>query len=237
MNEYPPIKETNNLFPVFFKLEQLKVLLIGGGAVGVEKLNAVLQNSPNTSIKLISITFHPEIKTLAKKHTNIILIERPFMSEDLDGIDLVIVAVNDKQVSQSIQREAKAKGKLINVADTPDLCDFYLGSVVRKGNLKIAISTNGKSPTLAKRLKETLNDLLPDQLENVLDNLQAIRGKLSGDFAMKIERLNDITKILATNKSGDFQKIETEKWKRVVLWFLLAFIFITMGWLLHKFSF
>jgi siroheme synthase-like protein len=90
----------------------------------------------------------------------------------------------------------KAKGKLINVADKPELCDFYLGSIVTKGNLKLAISTNGKSPTVAKRLKEVFHELLPDELEEVLDNLQQIRNKLKGDFANKVQQLNELTKVL-----------------------------------------
>ncbi len=229
-------QETNNLFPVFLKLEQLNVLIVGGGAVGLEKLNAVLQNSPSTSIKLVGITINQEIKELAAKNENIVLTERAFMPPDLEGVDLVILAIDDKQASQSIRQQAKVKGKLINVADTPDLCDFYLGSVVRKGNLKIAISTNGKSPTVAKRLKETLNELLPDHLESVLDNMQNIRRKLSGDFATKIEKLNDITKILATKESKDFQKSKTKKWKRVIFYSLFACVFIMLGWLLHEFS-
>ena len=65
-------------------------------------------------------------------------------------------------MSSQIRDEAKSRGKLVNVADKPELCDFYLSSVVKKGDLKIAISTNGKSPTTAKRLKEVLQEALPD---------------------------------------------------------------------------
>jgi len=86
----------------------------------------------------------------------------------------------------------KANRKLINSADIPELCDFYLGSVVRKGNLKIAISTNGKSPTIAKRLKEVLADALPMQIDDVLTNMSVIRGKLNGSFHEKVEKLNEI---------------------------------------------
>src|SRR5258707_14628401 len=107
-----------------------------------------------------------------------------------------MVAVNDKQVSVAIQEDARATGKLINVADKPDLCDFYLGSIVKKGNLKIAISTNGKSPTIAKRLKEEIGGMIPDEMEEVLDNMQTIRHSLNGDFSEKVRQLNDLTKVL-----------------------------------------
>src|SRR5690606_15312082 len=92
---------------------------------------------------------------------------------------------------------------LLNVADKPSLCDFYLGSVVQKGNLKIGISTNGKSPTIAKRLKEFLNDLLPEEIDQTLDLMQTMRNSLKGDFQEKIKVLNAHTKDLITNTSDD----------------------------------
>ena len=85
---------------------------------------------------------------------------------------------------------------MVNVADTPELCDFYLSSVVKKGDLKIAISTNGKSPTFAKRFREVLEEILPDSLQATLDNLQQIRNKLKGDFQDKLEKLNEITNVM-----------------------------------------
>ena len=85
----------------------------------------------------------------------------------------------------------------MNVADTPDLCDFYLGSIVQRGNLKIAISTNGKSPTIAKRLKEEIGNMIPDEMDAVLDNMQTIRTHLNGNFAEKVRRLNELTSVLA----------------------------------------
>ena len=192
------VKETNNLFPVFLKLEKLHLLIVGGGAVGAEKLNAVVYNSPSTMITLVAISISEGVKLFAEKHNTIQLIERPYQSQDMDDADLVIVAVGDKNVSLAIQKDAKSKGKLVNVADTPELCDFYLGSVVKKGNLKIAISTNGKSPTIAKRLKELFSEALPDQVDDLLDNMQTIRLKLNGNLSAKINKLNDITRILAT---------------------------------------
>lgn len=118
------VKESNKLFPVFLKLEELQLLIVGGGNVGLEKLNAVLQNSPAAGIRLVAISITDEIKRLAVEHTNVILEERAFETSDLDEADLVIVAVNDPGTSEVIKNEAKAKGKLVNVADKPQLCDF-----------------------------------------------------------------------------------------------------------------
>jgi precorrin-2 dehydrogenase/sirohydrochlorin ferrochelatase len=92
-----------------------------------------------------------------------------------------------------VQQIAKSAGILINVADTPELCDFYLGGIVTKGDLKIAISTNGKSPTMAKRIREFLEDILPDETNELLQNLHHYRSTLKGNFEDKVKALNDLT--------------------------------------------
>jgi len=97
---------------------------------------------------------------------------------------------------------------------------------VQKGNLKIAISTNGKSPTLAKRLKETLNDVLPDELDEILNNLSLIRNKLKGNFAEKVSRLNEITSILSVNTT---KGIRNPKNKQITIWFIIALLSIITG--------
>jgi len=186
--------EVNHLFPVFLKLEKLRVLIVGAGAIGLEKLNAVINNSPACAVSIVALQISDEVESIAQSNKTIQLKQKAFDSADLQNIDVVIIAVNDRKVSEQIAKEAKFHGKLVNVADTPDLCDFYLGSIVTKGNLKIAISTNGKSPTIAKRLKEILNEILPDQVNDLLNNMSQIRDKLKGDMAQKIIKLNEITK-------------------------------------------
>ena len=186
-------------FPVFVKLEELKLLIVGGGNIGLEKLQTVLQNSPSTADHRSSRprSTRPSVNwppgTRISGFWNVLIIR-----QDLEYADLAIVAVNDRTVSETVAREARARGILVNVADTPDLCDFYLGSVVRRGNLKIAISTNGKSPTIAKRLKEEIGNMIPDEMDAVLDNMQTIRTHLNGDFAEKVRRLNELTSVLAS---------------------------------------
>ncbi len=189
--------EGNRLFPVFLKLEHLSLLIVGGGYVGMEKLSVVVQNAPGGKIKLVATQISDEIKDLVAGMNNVELIERAYQSSDIEGADIVFAAVNDESVSRQVSSDAKAKGKLVNAADKPLLCDFYLGSIVQKGNLKIAISTNGKSPTIAKRVKELLNETLPDEIDELLSNMQLIRNKMGGDFAEKVKQLNEITKKLS----------------------------------------
>jgi siroheme synthase-like protein len=186
-------REGNLLFPIFLKLEELNLLIVGGGNVGHEKLSAVLRNSPAAPVTLVSREINEEVRNLAAQYPNVELVERPFANEDLNGRDIVIAATDDKALHERIRAEAKVRKILINVADTPALCDFYLGSVVKKGDLKIAISTNGKSPTLAKRMREFLEASLPDSTQELLDNLSSIRARIEGDFQAKLKALNEVT--------------------------------------------
>ena len=186
----------NTLFPIFVKAENLHTLIVGGGYVGLEKLTALLANSPNARVTLVAPEIRAEIQELAQQNEQIQLIQESYQSNLLTDKDLVIVGTNDKAVNRQVQTDCKTQRILVNVADTPDLCDFYLSSVVKKGDLKIAISTNGKSPTFAKRFREVLEEILPDSLQETLDNLTAIRNQLKGDFVQKMEKLNEITKVL-----------------------------------------
>jgi precorrin-2 dehydrogenase/sirohydrochlorin ferrochelatase len=185
--------ERNNLFPVFLKLEALETLIVGGGHVGLEKLTAILKNSPTAKISLVARTIQEPIKALAEQYSNVKLFERNFKLWDLWNKDLLILATNNRNLHETIRKFARTRRLLINVADTPDLCDFYLGSVVTKGNLKIGVSTNGKSPTMSKRIREYLEEALPEETNDLLDNMQKIRDKIKGDFSHKVKVLNEVT--------------------------------------------
>jgi len=99
--------ESNDLFPVFLKLQELFVLVIGGGNVGLEKLAAVMANSPLTKVKLIATEINPGIRDLALKYANIELAQRAYHATDLDPAEIVIVAVNDLVLSEQIRKDAK----------------------------------------------------------------------------------------------------------------------------------
>ncbi len=222
----------NTLFPVFLKLETLSVLLIGGGNIALEKLQAVLGNAPDTKIRLVAGFIDDRIKQLAAQY-QIVLQEKWYEASDIDDADIIIVAVNDIPLSERIRTDAKQKNILVNVADKPTLCDFYLGSVVQKGSLKIAISTNGKSPTIAKRLKEVLNEILPAEIDDVLNNMQQIRQQLNGDFSDKVKQLNELTKVLVA-KQGSPEEVnlltqKEKQWQQIVKICLFAFICMVVG--------
>lgn len=206
-------KNRNTLFPIFLKLEQLTILLIGGGNVAHEKLTALLHNCPGASVKVVATDISPAVRALIDLY-RLPFECRTFQEQDLAGIDLVMIAINDKTVSAAIHSICKKNRLLTNVADTPAYCDFYLSSIVQKGSMKIAISTNGKSPTIAKRVKEVLNETFPEELEEVLNNMGKIRNTLKGDFSQKVRHLNEITRGLAS--PGATYKRRSEK----ALWFI-----------------
>lgn len=234
-------KEENQLYPVFLKLEHLKVLLVGAGNVGLEKLESILVNAPETEIYVVAPFVRSEFKAFIIKYPKCKLFERPFQDSDLKEKDLVVLATDNNDLHVHIKNLARAQHVLINVADTPDLCDFYLGSIVRKGNLKIAISTNGKSPTVAKRLKQMLQESLPDQMDELLENIHAYRNTLTGDFKEKVIKLNALTKGLVEDEDNQGQG-NAIKWISVVRNVSIAFIFMVIGYFffsylpMHKLS-
>lgn len=227
--ETKTILNKNKLYPVFLKLEELELLLVGAGNVGLEKLHSLLSNSPEAKITVVAPVIINEVRELLQNHPSCNLVQRSFEETDLNNKDLVVLATDNKELHKKIKALAEEKGILVNVADTPDLCDFYLGSIVQKGNLKIAISTNGKSPTAAKRIKEVLNKALPGELDEVIENLHEVRNKLNGNFEYKVKKLNALTKVLVD---------ETEynsRWKKIATYSLLAFAFMLIGYFIFSY--
>ncbi len=222
-------QQQNKLFPVFLKLENFRVLIVGGGKVAGEKISAILNNSPATEITLVAPQVSAEITEWKSKFTNVNISKREFEENDLNEVDFVIVAVNNKETSLRIKQLAEQRKLITNVADTPEQCDFYLGSIVQKGDLKIAISTNGKSPTFAKRVKETLNDAIPNDVQLIVDKLHSVRGQLKGDFAYKVSKLNEISAVLKNDTNTKKKRVSN---KRILVYSITAPILLIAGYLL-----
>jgi len=194
----------NPLYPVFIKLHQLELLLVGAGEVGFEKLSFILKSSPDANISIVAPEISPKIKNLLQSGDfKVQIFHKKFEASDVQGKNLVIAATDISDLNREVQRIAKQKGVLVNVADTPDLCDFYLGAIVTRGNLKVAISTNGRSPTFAKRFRQILETTLPEETADLLKHLKVIRDRLTGDFKYKVKKLNAITATLIGAESPD----------------------------------
>ena len=185
----------NTLFPVFLKLDQLRTLIVGGGDVAGEKLRSILQNSPEAEVTIVSSEVSPSIREAASQYPRVSLKERRFQTDDLAERDIVILATDNPELNRSIYEEARRRRILTNVVDTPEVCDFYMSSIIQRSNLKIAISTNGASPGLARQLRLSLDHALPQELESSLDWLAELREEWKDDLKKRAIRLNRILSV------------------------------------------
>ncbi|MCF6222184.1 MAG: bifunctional precorrin-2 dehydrogenase/sirohydrochlorin ferrochelatase [Flavobacteriaceae bacterium] len=183
----------NELYPVFLKVSELEVLIVGGGNVGFEKLMFLLKSSPRAKVTVVADKFITPLLELAKSH--MVKVELSTYDKSfLKNKHIVIAATDSLEINLQIHKDCKANNILVNVADNPTYCDFYMGGIVTKGNLKLAISTNGKSPTAAKRLRQFFEEILPEDMNDLVENLNEYRQTIQGDFQNKVKKLNDLTK-------------------------------------------
>jgi len=191
--------EKNELYPIFVKVAELEILIVGGGNVGLEKLTFLLKSSPNAKITIVSIAFLPALIELANAH-HVKLVKDAYSDKYLEGKYMVVATTDVVDVNEQVYKDCKEINTLVNVADNPPYCDFYMGGVVTKGALKIAISTNGKSPTLAKRLRQFFEEVLPENIDDLATNLNTFRRTIKGSLQEKVDVLNDLTKGILTKK-------------------------------------
>jgi precorrin-2 dehydrogenase/sirohydrochlorin ferrochelatase len=189
-------QERNELYPIFLKLHNLSVLIVGGGNVGLEKLSFLLKSSPNAKVEVVAPHFLEELISLAAEHPSVKLTKKRFKKKMLKKRNMVIACTDDLKVNKRVYELSRKRYLICNIADTPDLCDYYLGGIVTKGNVKIAISTNGKSPTTAKRLREFFEEVIPEDINQMVQNLNDYRKTLKGDFEEKVQKMNEITQSL-----------------------------------------
>ncbi|MCP9237879.1 bifunctional precorrin-2 dehydrogenase/sirohydrochlorin ferrochelatase [Lewinella sp. JB7] len=218
---------TNPLYPAFFRLDRLQMLVVGAGQVGEEKLSFILKSSPNARVTVVAPWMGQELRELLdgqsgeagpqeptsperpanRWHTAaggmVTWYRREFRPDDVLEADLIVAATNFRNVNHAVWEAARTHRRLCNIADTPDLCDFYLGSIVTRGPLKVAISTNGQSPTFAKRFRQWLEAELPEaETTELIEGLRLFRDRLTGDFQSKVRELNALTSgLLASARS------------------------------------
>lgn len=185
--------ERNELYPIFLKASQLNILIVGGGNVGLEKLTFLLKSSPNAKVQMVALEFLDETLELAKRH-KVTITKDAYNSNYLEGRHIVVATTDNIAVNEQVYHDCRARHILVNVADNPPFCDFYMGGIVTKGNVKVAISTNGKSPTTAKRLRQFFEDVIPENIDDLVKNLNEYRKTIKGDFEEKVETLNEFTK-------------------------------------------
>ena len=142
-----------SLFPMFLKLEGRQCLVVGAGRIGEPKIGGLLETGAR--IRVVSLSASPIVREWARAG-KIELELRAFLAEDLDGAFLAVVATNSRSLNERVHHEAQRRGVLCNVVDVPNLCNFFYPAVVHRGDLQIAVSTAGQSPSLAQKIRQQL---------------------------------------------------------------------------------
>jgi siroheme synthase-like protein len=167
-------------YPVCLDLRDRPCVVVGGGAVAARKVEGLLECGARVTV--VAPALGPALQRWLQAGT-IEVRPRAYREGDLAGAALAIAATNDPGVNSAIAAEARARGVWLNAADDPDRCDFILPSVVRRGDLQIAISTGGRSPALARRVREDLDRLLPAEYADLLPLLAQVRAELRDEGA------------------------------------------------------
>ena len=162
-------------YPVHLDIKDRNVLVVGGGGVGTRKVKTLLDCGARVTV--VSREVSDKLQALAAAG-DINLEQRPYRSQDLNGMFLVIGATNDMKLNRQISNDAERLNTLCNIADRPEVCNFILPSIVRRNDLVITISTSGKSPAMAKKLRKALEKQYGEEYGTLLGLLGAIRKKL-----------------------------------------------------------
>jgi precorrin-2 dehydrogenase / sirohydrochlorin ferrochelatase len=168
-----------NYYPIYMQLNEQPCVVIGGGKIAEGKVDGLL--AANAKVKIISPELTPHLHDLVKQN-HIEYTARHYQMGDLTGAFMVICATDQTEINHQVWQEASANGQLVNVVDDTPRCNFIAPAILRKGDLNIAISTGGKAPALAVRLKERLQKEIGPQYERFLE----LSGKLREPLARHI---------------------------------------------------
>ena len=170
-----------NRFPLCINLEDKRFLIVGYGRIAKRKLKAISEFTSNIKI----ITKDPTEEELGK---GIEIVNKCFDEKDLEGVDFVITATGNREQDEAVVASCKAKGIPVNAADDRDECDFFLPGIIKRGNLVVSVSTSGKSPAYSRYLREQIEDVIPDNIEKILDILGKLRNTLPSKVEPQVER-------------------------------------------------
>ena len=170
-----------NRFPLCINLEDKRFLVVGYGRIAKRKLKAISEFTSN--IKIITKELTEE--ELGK---GIEIVNKCFDEKDLEGVDFVITATGNREQDEAVVASCKAKGIPVNAADDREECDFFLPGIIKRGDLVVSVSTSGKSPAYSRHLREQIEDVIPDNIEKVLDILGELRKTLPSKVEPQVER-------------------------------------------------
>ena len=170
-----------NRFPLCINLEDKRFLIVGYGRIAKRKLKAISEFTSNIKI----ITKNPTEEELGK---GIEIVNKCFDEKDLEGVDFVITATGNREQDEAVVASCKAKGIPVNAADDREECDFFLPGIIKRGDLVVSVSTSGKSPAYSRHLREQIEDVIPDNIEKILDILGKLRNTLPSKVEPQVER-------------------------------------------------
>lgn len=198
------------MYPIFLNLQEKRCLVVGGGEVALRKIQSLLKGGARVAVVAPSAT--ESMRQMASSG-QIVLSLREYRESDLEGAFLVIAATNDRKINSTVSVDARRRGVLVNVVDSPGECDFYVPSVVVRGDLVLAISTGGKSPALARKIREDLERAYGPEYDRFLSLMGIVRRKVMAEGAsadQKKQRMDALLRsgLLEAIRRNDVEEID-----------------------------
>lgn len=199
-------------FPLFLDISGKNFLVVGSGKVAERKIRTLLRFKAN--IKVVSSRISKNVKKMAEKGL-IVAKEKNYETSDLDGIDFVISATNDSKINRKISLDAKNLKIPVNVVDDPELCDFIMPSIVKRGQMVLAISTSGRLPFLSKKLRMDLEKMVDSDYLKYFLKMAKVREKIKGEIRDKKEK-ERMLKILSNMDVKEVAKMRLRDLEKVL---------------------
>lgn len=184
-------------YPMFVDLEGRRCLVVGGGPVATEKVEKLVDHG--AVVRLVSPTITAALSGMVAAGTVAEHHERPYRPEDLEGCFLVIAATNLDAINRMVWQDAEARNMVCNVVDVPPLCNFIVPSIVRRGELALAVSTGGASPVVAKHIRRQLDAMYGPEWEHLVDLLRDLRDELKVRYLDMPSRRDAVEALMETD--------------------------------------
>jgi len=199
-------------YPIFLELKGRRVVLIGAGTVAFRKAGTLL----DAGARLVIVAEHADaaVELLCQENKQAELVKSSYSKEYLNGATLVIAATNNRQLNKQIYNDCQNCGALCNVVDDPELCDFFAPAVLRRGDLQIAISTDGACPAYAGHIRKKLEDMFTDTHAKFLSELECLRAKVISEVSGADERKTVMGKLTDDASLEIFTACGVDKWRQ-----------------------
>ncbi|MBD3319691.1 MAG: bifunctional precorrin-2 dehydrogenase/sirohydrochlorin ferrochelatase [Chitinivibrionales bacterium] len=190
------------MYPIYLKLTSTPCLVVGGGKVAERKIAALLD--AGATVTVVAPQFTHDIETWAREDKIFALYKRIYKKGEAAHYFCIIAATNDSETNRTISKDARECGKLVNVVDTPDLCNFYVPSIINRGRLQIAISTAGSFPGMSKKIRKELEPLFTGQHARLMDILAGFHTELKRKVDSHDQRMLTYAKVVDSEELQEF---------------------------------